>query len=90
MTACAGPYSSTTSMLSVIEKGHSSDSKEYWIKAYDPNNETEEEAFKIVVKEVMTWNLLAKEIEYFATYGKKGENPITLNHIEYSEKNNLE
>ena len=90
MTSCAVPYSSTTSMLVITEKGHSIDSKEYWIKAYDPNNETEEEAVKIVVNEVMAWNLLAKEIEYFATYGKEGNNPITLTQIEYSEKNNLE
>lgn len=90
MTACGGPYSSTTSMLVVIEKGHSNDSEEYWIKAYDPNNETQEEAFKIVVNEVMAWNLLEEEVKYFATYGKEGDNPITLTQVEYSKKNSLE
>lgn len=90
MTACAGPYSSTTSMLLVIEKGHSNDYEEYWIIAYDPYNETKEEAFKIIVNEEMAWNLLAEEVEYFAVYGKEGGNPLTLTQIEYSAKNNLE
>ena len=49
---------SITSTLIVIEKGHSSDNKEYWIKAYDPNNQNKEEAFKIVIQEEMVWNLI--------------------------------
>ncbi|MEK4244378.1 hypothetical protein MKZ20_03430 [Psychrobacillus sp. FSL K6-2684] len=51
LTSCVGPYTSTTSYLKIMEKGHSDNYKEYWIKAYDPNNDTEEDAFKIVVNE---------------------------------------
>jgi len=34
----------------VIEKGQSSNNKEYWIKAYDPNNQNKEEAFMIMIQ----------------------------------------
>ena len=68
----------------VIEKGYSSDNKEYWIKAYDPNNQNKEEAFKIVIQEEIVWNLIEKDKEYFSLYSKKGGNPWFLEHIEYS------
>ena len=68
----------------VIEKGYSSDNKEYWIKAYDPNNQNKEEAFKIVIQEEIVWNLIEKDKEYFSLYSKKGDNPWVLEHIEYS------
>lgn len=58
LTSCVGPYTSTTSYLKIMEKGHSDNYKEYWIKAYDPNKDTEENAFKIVVNEEMAWNLM--------------------------------
>ena len=68
----------------VIEKGYSSDNKEYWIKAYDPNNQNKEEAFKIVIQEEIVWNLIEKDKEYFSLYSKKGGNLRVLEHIEYS------
>ncbi|SEQ70846.1 hypothetical protein SAMN05216232_3084 [Virgibacillus subterraneus] len=34
----------------------------------------------------MTWNLIVEDKEYFSTYGKEGDNPMTLTQIEYSEK----
>ena len=71
LTSCGGASTSTTSMLIVIEKGHSSDYKEYWIEAYDPNNQTRDEAFKVVVKEEMVWNLIEENKEYFSSYSKK-------------------
>ncbi|WP_274307461.1 hypothetical protein [Solibacillus daqui] len=83
LASCVGE-ASITSTLIVIEKGHSSDYKEYWIKAYDPNNQNKEEAFKIVIQEEMVWNLIKKDEEYFSLYSKKGDNPWILEHIEYS------
>lgn len=83
LTACGGPFSSTTSMLIVTKKGHSSDYKEYWIDAYDSNNETQDESFKIVVQEEMVWNLIEENREYFSVYAKKGDQPWTLEQIEH-------
>ena len=86
LTSCGkGPFTSTTSMLIVIDKGHSSDYKEYWIKAYDPNNQAKEEAFKIVVQEEMVWHLIEENKEYFSSYGKKGDNPWVLEQIEHTD-----
>ena len=81
--ASCGGGESIASTLIVIEKGHSSDNKEYWIKAYDPNNQNKEEAFKIVIQEKMVWNLIEKDKEYFAMYSKKGDNPLFLKNIQY-------
>ena len=79
LTSCSkGPFTSTTSMLIVIDKGHSSDYKEYWIKAYDPKNQAKEEAFKIVVQEEMVWHLIEENKVYFSSYAKEGDNPWVL------------
>ena len=83
LTSCVGPYTSTTSFLKITEKGHSNNYKEYWIKAYDPNNYTEDVAFKIVVDEVMVWNLIEENKEYSTTYSKSGNNPWILIEIEH-------
>ncbi|MEA3319496.1 MAG: hypothetical protein U9Q88_05670 [Bacillota bacterium] len=86
LSSCgSGPFTSTTSMLIVIEKGHSSDYKEYWIKAYDPNNHAEEEAFKIVIQEDMVWHLIEKNKEYFTSYSKEGNKPWVLDQIEHTK-----
>lgn len=85
LASCGGPFTSTTSMLFVIEKGHSSDYKEYWVKAYDPNNQTKEEAFKIVVQEEMVWNLIEEDKEYFSLYSKEGDKSWVLEQIEHIE-----
>jgi len=83
LTSCGGPYTSTTSYLKITEKGHSDNYKEYWIKAYDPNNDTEEDAFKIVVNEEIAWNLIEENKEYFTTYSKEGNHPWILDQIEH-------
>lgn len=83
MLASCGGSTSIASTLIVIEKGHSSNNKEDWIKAYDPNNQNKEEAFKIMIKEKMVWNLIEKDKEYFSLYSKKGDNPWVLENIEY-------
>lgn len=84
ITGCTGtPHTSTTSQLFVVEKGHSDDYKEYWIMAFDPNNQTKEEAFKIVVENEMAWNLMEVNRKYFASYQKKGENPWVLMQMEH-------
>lgn len=85
LTSCGGPFTSNVSMLIVIEKGNSSDSKEYWIKAYDPNNQTKEETYKIVIQEEMVWNLIEENKEYFASYSKEGDKPWILEQIEHIE-----
>jgi hypothetical protein len=81
LSSC-GHISSTTSasMLVVTEKGHTSD-KEYWIKAYDPNNQTKEEAFKLVIDEEILWENIEVDEEYASTYVKKGDQPWILIEI---------
>lgn len=56
----------------VNEKGHTKDYDEYWIKAYDPNDQTKAEAFKIMIKEEMVWELIEEKKKYFSSYQKKG------------------
>jgi hypothetical protein len=75
VTGCSvgGTYTSTSSEITVLDKEFSSDYKDAWIKAYDPNNSTEKESFKVVVKEPMVWNLIESGSSYFASYHKKGE-----------------
>ncbi|MFT4417025.1 hypothetical protein ACLM5H_24485 [Fredinandcohnia humi] len=72
-------------MIIVNKKGHSSDYKQYWIKAYDPNNQTKAEAFKIVVQEEMVWNLMEENNEYFALYTKEGVKPWIVEQIEVTK-----
>ncbi|TYS70500.1 hypothetical protein FZC76_00985 [Sutcliffiella horikoshii] len=72
-------------MLVVIEKGYSSDYKEYWIKAYDPNNHSKEEAFRIVVQGEMVWNLIEKNKEYFSSYSREADKPWILDQIEHTK-----
>lgn len=83
LAACGEPPTSTSSFLIVIKKGHSSDYKEYWVEAYDPNNQTKAESFKILVQEEMVWNLIEENKEYFSLYAKKGDNPWALEQIEH-------
>ena len=83
LSSCSESYTSTTSFLKITEKGHSKNYKEYWIKAYDSNNYTEDEAFKIIVDEVMVWNLIEENKEYFTTYSKTGDNSWILIQIEH-------
>lgn len=84
LTSCGGSYTSTTSDLKITEKGHSNNYKEYWIKAYDPNNDTEEKVFKINVDEEMVWNLIEENKVYFATYSKEGNRTWILIQIEHT------
>jgi len=86
LTSCGGSNKSTTSYLKVTEKGHSSSYKEYWIKAFDPNNDTEDRAFKIIVNEEMVWNLIEEDKEYFTSYSKEGNESWILDQIEHIEK----
>ncbi|WP_432355728.1 hypothetical protein [Sporosarcina sp. A2] len=81
LASCAGV--SIASSLMVIEKGYSSDNNEHCIMAYDPNNHNKEEPFKIVIQEKMVWNLIEKDIEYFARYSKNGDSPSVLEDIQY-------
>ena len=80
LASCGGV--STASTLMVIEKGQSSNNKEYWIKAYDPYNQNKEEAYKIMIQEKMVWNLIEEDKEYFALYSKKGDNLRVLENIQ--------
>ena len=81
LASCGGI--STASTLMVIEKGQSNNNKEYWIKAYDPNNQDKEEAFKIMIEEKMVWKLIEEDQEYFALYSEKGDNLRVLENIQH-------
>jgi len=83
VTACGGPFTSTSSDLYVDKKTHSKDDKEAWIIAYDPNSNTEIERNKNVVQELMVWNLIKVNKSYFSSYSKKGDNPWILEQIEH-------
>jgi hypothetical protein len=75
------PYTSATSEITVLDKEYSSDYKNAWIIAYDPNNSTEGESFKVVVKEPMVWNLIVSGSTYFASYHKKGDGMWELKQV---------
>ena len=83
ISACGGPFTSTTSYLNVVKKGHSKDYKEAWIIAFDPNNNKEQKKIKIMVKEPMVWNLIEVNKTYFTSYSKEGDNPWVLEQINY-------
>lgn len=87
ITACGGPFTSTTSFLYVVKKGHSKDYKEAWIIAFDPNNKKEQEKIKIMVKEPMVWNLIEVNKTYFTSYSKEGDNPWILEQINHPDDN---
>lgn len=85
IAACGGPYTSTASYLHVVEKGYSEDYKEAWIIAFDPNNETKQEAVKIIVEEPMVWNLIEVNKTYFTSYSKEKDNVWILDQIEHDD-----
>jgi hypothetical protein len=87
VTACGGPFTSTSSDLYVVKKAHSKDDKEAWIIAYDPNRITEKKKIKIMVQEPMVWNLIEVKKTYFSSYSKKGDNPWILEQIEHLDDN---
>ncbi|MBP0726970.1 hypothetical protein J5Y03_17570 [Bacillus sp. RG28] len=87
ITACGGPFTSTSSYLYVVKKGHSKDYKEVWIIAFNPNNKKEQEKIKIMVKEPMVWNLIEVNKTYFTSYSKEGDNPWKLDQINYPGDN---
>jgi hypothetical protein len=86
ITACGGPFSSTTSELYVVKKAHSKDYKKAWIIAFDPNSKEKEE-IEVMVKEPMVWNLIEVNKTYFITYFKKGDNPWKLTWIAHIDEN---
>ncbi|MGD6962295.1 hypothetical protein ACQCVB_08840 [Fictibacillus phosphorivorans] len=83
LTSCGQIQNSISSIIIVTGKGHSEDNKEYWITAYDPNKEGKTNPFKVIVEEVMVWNLIEENKEYFSTYAKEGESPWLLEQIEF-------
>ncbi|MED1205438.1 hypothetical protein [Heyndrickxia acidicola] len=81
-----GRSSSTTSDLKVIGKGHSKDYKEYYIKAYDPNEQTQSMAFKIDIDDLNAWNLIEVNRNYIAVYDKTGQNKWLLKEVEHFQE----
>lgn len=77
---------STFSTIKVIDKGHNDKLKQYWIKAYDPNNQTIDNAFKIIVDDENLWNLIEVNRQYVADYNKEEHNPWKLQQIEILKK----
>jgi hypothetical protein len=76
-------YTSTSSDIKVIEKAHSEDNQEYWIIVYDPNNQTESQKFKIIIRNEMVWNLLEENRIYASSYSKKNNETPVLEQIKH-------
>jgi hypothetical protein len=76
-------YISTSSDIKVIEKGHSENNQEYWIMVYDPNNQTESEKFKIIIKNEMVWDLLEENRIYASSYSKENDETPVLEQIKH-------
>jgi hypothetical protein len=73
--------SSTTAIVTVLEKGYSLDNEEAWITVVPPNTPTEyQNKYKVTVKEPMVWNLIEKDHTYLVSY-KKRKNVKILNYI---------
>lgn len=83
LTSCGKTQLSISSMIFVTDKGHSEDYKEYWITAYDPKKEGKADPFKVYVEEIMVWNLIEENKEYFSTYAKEEKSPWLLEQIEF-------
>ena len=81
VTACGGPFSTTTSELYIVKKAHSKDYQKAWIIAFDPNSITDKKEIKIMVNEPMVWNLIEVNKTYLTTYSKEGDNPRVLEQI---------
>ncbi|PIC77597.1 hypothetical protein CSV74_05820 [Sporosarcina sp. P19] len=81
LASCEG--TSTATSLLVLEKGQSSNNKEYWIEVLDSNNPHKEETFKIMIKEKTVWNLVEEGKEYFVRYSDNGNNPRMLEDIQH-------
>ncbi|MFD1928897.1 hypothetical protein ACFSFY_12720 [Sporosarcina siberiensis] len=80
LASCGG--TSTSSSLTVIEKGQSNNNKEFWIMVNDSNDPSKEETFKIMIKERTVWNLIEEEKEYFIMYSNNGDKPRVLENIQ--------
>lgn len=80
LASCGG--TSTSSSLTVIEKGQSNNNKEFWILVNDSNDPSKEETFKIMIKERTVWNLIEEEKEYFIMYSNNGDKPRVLENIQ--------
>lgn len=80
LVSCGGV--STSSSLTVIEKGQSNNNKEFWIMVNDSNDSSKEETFKIMIKERAVWNLIEEEKEYFIMYSNNGDKARVLENIQ--------
>lgn len=80
LVSCGGI--STSSSLTVIEKGQSNNNKEFWIMVNDSNDSSKEETFKIMIKERAVWNLIEEEKEYFIMYSNNGDKARVLENIQ--------
>ncbi|OPH47397.1 hypothetical protein BC351_40035 [Paenibacillus ferrarius] len=74
----------TASYIKVTNKSHSDDFKKYWILAYDPNNQKENEKFKINIEENMVWNLIEVGKTYFVSYEQENDQIrlLAIKHID--------
>lgn len=73
--------SSTSAIVTVLEKGYSVDNEEAWITVVPPNTPIEyQNKYKVTVKEPMVWNLIEKDQTYLVNY-KKRNNVKALNYI---------
>jgi hypothetical protein len=83
---------STTSILQVVDKGHSSDYEQKWIKIRNPQSISDQDKeLKIYVEESSVWNLIEVEEKlYTLTYYKRtGGEKWRLNWIGFSDDQSL-
>jgi len=67
-------FSSTTTIVQIIEKGHSDNFEDKWIIGENVNGSS-----KIYIEEAMVWNLIEENKEYFVSYHTFGdEEPILV------------
>ena len=89
VTACGGPFSTTTSELYIVKKAHSKDYQKAWIIAFDPNSIKVKKKIKIMVNEPMVWNLIEVNKTYLTTYSKEGDNLRVLEQIAHCSDDDI-
>jgi hypothetical protein len=78
--------SSTSAIITVLEKGYSEDNKEVWIIVVPPNTSNElqnEYKIQITAKENMVWNLIEEGQTYSVDYKSWNSGEKTLSYISH-------
>ncbi|RLQ89714.1 hypothetical protein [Planomicrobium sp. Y74] len=73
---------SKAATMIVSEKGYDEAEEVYWIQAYNPNEQTEEEAERIFMDNPSIWNLIIPREQYVITAETEESNSWNLIYIE--------